>query len=272
MSEEIVTPKNKWEDRWGNWKERARRWLSSRTLTFWGYFIVFFCLLIARFLRITHDFVKANYSFFLTILCLAILFLIVVTLSELIPKPKGLVESLKDVRRDEFIDATLRRLENEPPRTWSEVAWCIQQAMSIVAQRRRSVPRKRIIQFAVRISIILLLLTLIVEVLVISSENGKFGLVATSSFGDFAYTSILAIVTFGRGVLHPGDFDNSNETVMFLTGIAILSVLIMGLGLTLLVSRLDESSFMSYTYRAVRTHFEYSTKSPDQVPRLNDRF
>jgi uncharacterized membrane protein len=221
----------------------------------------------ANVITFTPDFVRLNLKLLLPIPVFGIVLLMIGMLSELMPKSRGLRESLKEIRKDEFIDAGMRKLEKEPPMTWSQVAWCTQETMSVLAEQRHYMPWQRVVRFLLKIGTVILLLAVISKLLVLASTNGRFGLTTTSSFADHLSTSVLGLVTFGNGIVHINDFSEVSDRLIFHAGMALLTVMSLGLGINLLASSLDETTFINHLYSAVRTHFESLAETSDLLAR-----
>jgi hypothetical protein len=240
------------------WLRRLQAWYKVRSFSFKLYIgIILTSIVLFFILTIPVDFIKENIFVILLVLTFVILCLITFAFYELVPQPKGLIESLQDVRKDQLVDSAILKLEMEPPQTWNDMARCTQEAMSIIAMQRRMMPWKRLLKVTIRVVSIIYLLSIYLKALVLSASTEKrFGLNVTSTFWDYSYTSVVAATTFGRGIVQDSDFIDPIHKSLFLMFTTILSVLILGIGINLLASSLDESNFINLLYHAVRTHLE----------------
>ena len=254
----------------GIWAQGVRLWCRSRPRIFWVYIVMSILLFIGSLFKITTPFLQSNLPLILGLLSIGILIVMVDAMFELVPQTKGLSEALADARRDEVVDSTLRGYEDTPPRTTSEVAHSVLEVMNVVSEQVKRRPLKRLIGFIGRLTFVLILLALIIKTLVNSSAAGRFGLGSDPSFIRCLTSSAVALVTFGQGLVRPEDFSDPSQRSLFLAGVTILSVSILGLGVSLLVRALDESSYISHLYYAIRTHLEVYTEMPDRLPRSGE--
>jgi undecaprenyl pyrophosphate phosphatase UppP len=239
------------------WLKASKAWYKLQSWSFKFYMLIILISISTHtIITISDEIIRLNFIFILVVLTIAIICSIYFALGELVPKPQGFKEALREARKDQLVDSAMRNLETEPPQTLKDMALSIQGAMTTIVNQRRLMPWKRLVKVIIRVGSILYILSYYIKVLVLASSNERFGLKATSQYWEYFYSSILAVITFGHGIVHDSDFQNPLHKSLFLTFISILSVLILGMGVNLLANSLDESNFINLTYHALRTYLE----------------